>query len=157
MNNTAYYHYGITDQEGLTLVELMLVISVLVILVIIALPTYQEYVERSDRANAIAEMTRLNLMNKTQEVKNVNSGKSRSIGEDRLEIDDSNVQDSVRDKYRFAIVSKAGSPTYRIYLIPKLKHYKLSAWMSSNGDVYECRTPESAQRFATSGDCVKKI
>lgn len=53
------YSFGKNDQNGFTLIELMVVVVVVAILAAIAIPSYQQYIRRGHLAQAQQEMLKL--------------------------------------------------------------------------------------------------
>lgn len=129
--------------QGVTLLELMIVIAILGILVAIALPSYDSYVERTALAAAknelvdmVAQINTNKMKNSTQYSINGINSLARARGDFA----------SVKGKYSFEVaVNGADINSYRIFLVPQRTSFKKSLYITASGSIFECTTVGAAR------------
>ncbi|WP_195690038.1 PilX family type IV pilin [Neisseria brasiliensis] len=143
------------NNQGFTLVELMITVAIIGILATIALPSYNRYIERGYLAQAHTELVNVNNQIKTELVKNP----SLDIADKLAKFEDNYVKGmdkAVTDRYTFKaqLANKDSGRRYRISAVPKSETgYTLAMWIDSLGNAYRCSDAASATAFSTDGKC----
>ena len=98
------------EQQGFTLIELMIVIAVIGILAAIALPNYQSYLTKSARSAAQAQM--MDIANRQQQFLLANRS---YVNKAALEASGFSLDEKISSRYRYDIVVGAGAvPSFTI-------------------------------------------
>lgn len=140
--------------QGVTLLELMIAITVLGIITVIALPSYQGYIERGYQSQAHVELLNINNNIKTMQVKNPSQSHDEFETELTKLVNGYTGDSKVKEKYNYAVTLEENNRRYRLTATPtNSSGYKLSVWMDNMGNAYKCQTPEAANNFDEQGNC----
>jgi len=124
------------NQQGFTLIELMIVVAIIAILAAIALPMYQDYVAKSQVTAGLAEIT----PGKTQYEVLLNEGKTTITG-----ISDLGLKDSARcDITDITALSETGTIECTLKGTPKVANKKITLTRAADG-TWSCSTSVDAK------------
>ncbi|WP_416192323.1 type IV pilin protein [Neisseria sp. CCUG12390] len=145
------------NNQGFTLVELMIAVAIIGILATIALPSYQRYIERGYLSQAHTELINLNNQIKTKLVKKPSMDLDAELNKLNSDLDNPpsnpeySVDKAVADRYKFnaELENKDSGRRYRISATPTQDGYTLAMWIDSLGNAYKCTDKNSAKSFMT--------
>ncbi|WP_165008902.1 type IV pilin protein [Neisseria yangbaofengii] len=131
------------NNQGFTLVELMITVAIIGILATIALPSYNRYIERGYLAQAHSDLIGVNNQIKTKLVKNPSLDLSTELTAFKGNPKSYGVDNELVKRYEFdgRLENEGKSRRYSLSAKPIYSGYTLSIQMDSLGNAIKCKQP----------------
>ncbi len=132
------------NNQGFTLVELMITVAIIGILATVALPSYNRYIERGYLAQAHTDLISVNNQIKAKLVKNPSLDLSAELAAFKGDPKSYGVNDELVKRYEFngSLTDKSKSRRYNLSAKPTYNGYTLSLQMDSLGNAEKCNQPD---------------
>ncbi len=139
-----YQMNNMKNNQGFTLVELMIAVAIIGILATIALPSYNRYIERGYLTQAHTDLIGVNNQIKTKLVKNPSLDLSAELAAFKDNPKSYGVDDELVKRYEFdgSLEDKGKSRRYNLSASPTYSGYTLSVRMDSLGNAEKCKQPD---------------